>query len=257
MDGSKRPIMALSNIRIVLVRPTHPGNVGATARAMKNMALRSLYLIEPEKFPSPLAMDRAAGADDVLQDAVICASLDEAIRDCHLVLGTTARQRRIEWPALDPADGARRLVEAAQLGPVALLFGQERTGLLNSELDRCHIMVTIPADKEYSSLNLASAVQILAYEIYRATLAGKHPEPLEPGAGRAVSDEDMQRFYRHMEEVLQQIGFLDPANPRRLMRRLMRLFNRVTLDHNEMNILRGILTAVQQRCEKLDKNNQE
>jgi len=257
MGGTKRPIMTLSNIRIVLVRPTHPGNVGATARAMKNMALRSLYLIEPEKFPSPLATDRAAGADDVLQDAVICASLDEAIRDCHLVLGTTARQRRIEWPALDPADGARRLVDAAQQGPVALLFGQERTGLLNSELDRCHSMVTIPTDKEFSSLNLASAVQILAYEIYRATLAGKQPEATEPRAGHAVSDEDMQRFYRHMQEVMQQIGFLDPDNPRRLMRRLMRLFNRVVLDHNEMNILRGILTAVQRQREKLDKNNQE
>jgi tRNA C32,U32 (ribose-2'-O)-methylase TrmJ len=118
-------------------------------------------------------------------------------------------------------------------------------------------MVSIPADKEFSSLNLASAVQILAYEIYRATLAGKQPEATEPRAGRAVSDEDMQRFYRHMQEVLQQIGFLDPANPRRLMRRLMRLFNRVVLDHNEMNILRGILTAVQQHHEKLDKNNQE
>jgi tRNA (cytidine32/uridine32-2'-O)-methyltransferase len=242
--------MVPANIRIVLVRPTHPGNVGATARAMKNMAMRSLYLVEPERFPSPEATDRAAGADDVLESAVICASLDEALRDCHLVIGTSARPRRIEWPTLDPGAGAGRLVEGAQQGPVALLFGQERTGLLNSELDRCHFVVTIPADQAYSSLNLASAVQILAYEIYRAVLAGRPGEVVESREGRLASSEDMQRFYQHLEEVLQQIGFLDPDNPRYLMRRLMRLFNRADMDDNEMNILRGILTAIQQRLPK-------
>lgn len=250
--------MFLSNIRIVLVRPTHPGNVGATARAMKNMSLRHLYLVAPEDFPSADATDRAVGADDVLENAVICASLDAALKDCHLVIGTSARQRRIEWPSLAPESCAQRLVEGAQLGPVALLFGQERTGLLNAELDRCHFVVTIPADGNYSSLNLACAVQILAYEIHRAGLSGPSANPADAGeGGGAASDADMQRFYRHLEEVLQQIGFLDPANPRRLMRRLMRLFNRAALDHNEMNILRGILTAVQQHHEKLDKNNQE
>ncbi len=237
--------MVPTNIRIVLVRPTHPGNVGATARAMKNMSLRSLYLVEPEKFPSPEATDRAVGADDVLQSAVICASLDEAVKDCHLVIGTTARQRRIEWPVVDPADGALRLVQGARHGPVALLFGQERTGLLNAELDRCHFVVTIPSDKDYSSLNLASAVQILAYEIYRAAQAEKPAALMEAQDGRPVSSEDMQRFYQHLEEVLIELGFLDPANPRFLMRRLMRLYNRVGLDDNELNILRGILTAMQ------------
>jgi tRNA (cytidine32/uridine32-2'-O)-methyltransferase len=250
--------MFLSNIRIVLVRPTHPGNVGATARAMKNMSLHHLYLVAPEDFPSADATDRAAGADDVLENAVICASLDEALKDCHLVIGTSARPRRIEWPALDPESCARRLVDGAQQGPVALLFGQERTGLLNAELDRCHFVVTIPADSNYSSLNLACAVQILAYEIHLAGLSGPSARLADAREGsRLASDEDMQRFYHHMEEVLQLIGFLDPANPRRLMRRLMRLFNRAELDHNEMNILRGILTAVQQHHEKLDKNNQE
>ncbi|MHB1141037.1 MAG: RNA methyltransferase [Sulfuricaulis sp.] len=242
--------MVPANIRIVLVRPTHPGNVGATARAMKNMAMRSLHLVEPERFPSPEATDRAAGADDVLESAVICGSLDEALRDCHLVIGTSARPRRIEWPTLDPAAGASRLVEGARQGPVALLFGQERTGLLNSELDRCHFVVTIPADQAYSSLNLASAVQILAYEIYRAVLAGRPGEATEAREGRLASSADMQRFYQHLEEVLQQIGFLDPENPRYLMRRLMRLFNRAGMDDNEMNILRGILTAIQQRLPK-------
>lgn len=237
--------MVPANIRIVLVRPTHPGNVGATARAMKNMALRNLYLIEPERFPSPEATDRAAGADDVLESAVMCASLDEALKDCHLVVGTTARSRRIEWPTLDPAAGASRLVEGAKQGPVALLFGQERTGLLNSELDRCHFVVTIPADEAYSSLNLASAVQILAYEIYRTALAGSAANTTEAREGRLASSEDMQRFYQHLEEVLQEIEFLDPDNPRFLMRRLMRLFNRAAMDDNEINIMRGILMSIQ------------
>jgi len=236
--------MVLSNIRIVLVRPTHPGNVGATARAMKNMSLRSLYLVEPEDFPSARASDRAVGADDVLREATICASLDEALTGCHLVIGSSARQRRIEWPALDPESCARRLVGGARLGAVALVFGQERTGLLNAELDRCHYVVTIPADKEYSSLNLACAVQVLAYEVHRAMLSGQTSDSTTPEV-RTASHEDMLRFYRHLEEVLQQIGFLDPENPRLLMRRLMRLFNRADPDHNEMNILRGILTAVQ------------
>ncbi|MHB8534641.1 MAG: RNA methyltransferase [Sulfuricaulis sp.] len=241
--------MVLSNIRIVLVRPTHPGNVGATARAMKNMSLRSLYLVAPENYPSAQASDRAVGADDVLQGAVLCASLDEALQGCHIVVGTSARQRRIEWPALDAASCARRLVEGARLGPVALLFGQERTGLLNAELDRCHYVVTIPADKDFSSLNLACAVQILTYEIHCAMFS----EPATDSSsteGRPVSHEDMQRFYRHLEEVLQQIDFLDPENPRRLMRRLTRMFNRTAPDHNEMNILRGILTAIQTQRNK-------
>ena len=242
--------MVPANIRIVLVRPTHPGNVGATARAMKNMAMRSLYLIEPERYPSPEATDRAAGADDVLESAITCASLDEALKDCHFVIGTTARARRIEWPTLDPAAGASRLVDGARHGPVALLFGQERTGLLNSELDRCHFVVTIPADQAYSSLNLASAVQILAYEIYQAVLTGAAASTTEGRDSKLASNEDMQRFYQHLEEVLQEIEFLDPDNPRFLMRRLLRLFNRAALDDNEINILRGILMSVQKRHPK-------
>ena len=247
----------LSNIRILLVRPTHPGNVGAAARAMKNMSLATLYLVAPQNYPSREASDRAVGADDVLQDAVICRALDEALRDCHLVIGTSARSRRIEWPALDPGDCAQRLVEGARQGPVALLFGQERTGLTNAELDLCHFVVTIPADEHYSSLNLSAAVQILAYEIHRASAAGVTAPATEVGAteGKPVSSEDMQRFYRHLEEVLQQIEFLDPDNPRLLMRRLTRLFNRAAPDSNEMNILRGILTAVQRHRTKLDNNS--
>jgi len=245
----------LSNIRIVLVRPTHPGNVGATARALKNMSLRTLYLVAPEDYPSREATDRAVGAGDLLQGAVICGSLDEALRGCQLVIGTSARARRIEWPALDPRDCAQHLVEGARQGPVALLFGQERTGLTNAELDRCHFVVTIPSDKQYSSLNLAAAVQILAYEIHRVADAGADVSTMEADAGRPVGSDDMQRFYQHLEEVLQQIEFLDPENPRLLMRRLMRLFNRAAPDQNEMNILRGILTAIQRHRAKLDNNS--
>lgn len=245
----------LTNIRIVLVRPTHPGNVGASARAMKNMSLRTLYLVAPEDYPSREATDRAVGAADVLQDAVICGALDEALRDCHLVIGTSARARRIEWPALDPRDCAQRLVDGARQGPVALLFGQERTGLTNAELDRCHFVVTIPSDRQYSSLNLAAAVQILAYEIHRVADAKTDVSAAEAGAGRPVGSDDMQRFYQHLEEVLQQIEFLDPENPRLLMRRLMRLFNRAAPDQNEMNILRGILTEIQRHRAKLDNNS--
>lgn len=249
--------MPLSNIRIVLVRPTHPGNIGAVARAMKNMSLRRLYLVAPDSYPSPLATDRAAGADDLLQDAVICDTLDMALEECHLVMGTTARQRRIEWPGLEPDSCARQLLAGSLEGPVALLFGQERTGLLNDELDRCHFVVTIPANHEFSSLNLASAVQILAYEIYCASWVDVGVNVPDFRDGRPVKSEEMQLFYRHLKAVMEQIGFLDPENPKLLMRRLARLFNRAGLDHNELNIMRGILTSVQQKLGNLDKNTQE
>jgi TrmH family RNA methyltransferase len=237
--------MPLSDIRIVLIRPTHPGNVGAVARAIKNMQLESLYLVAPEEFPSPEATARAAGAGDVLERAVVCDTLDEAIKGCHLVIGTTARMRRIEWPELEPEVCARTLLTGSQQGPVALLFGQERMGLTNPELDRCQYVVTIPSNPEHPVLNLACAVQILAYEIYRAELAGRAADDQQGQESEPVGNEDMRLFYQHLEEVLQQTGFLDPDNPRFLMRRLMRLYNRTQPDRNELNILRGILTSVQ------------
>jgi len=237
--------MPLFDIRIVLIRPTHPGNVGAVARAIKNMQLESLYLVSPEDFPSPEATARAAGAGDVLERAVVCDSLDEAIKGCHLVIGTTARMRRIEWPELDTVACARTLLAGSRQGPVALLFGQERMGLTNPELDRCQYVVTIPSNPEHPVLNLACAVQILAYEIYRAELAGRVADDQQEREAELVGSEDMRLFYQHLEEVLHQTGFLDPDNPRFLMRRLMRLYNRAQLDRNELNILRGILTSIQ------------
>lgn len=237
--------MPLDSIRIVLSHPTHPGNIGAAARSMKNMGLHELLLVAPEKFPHPEAVARAVEAVDILERARVCATLDDALGDCRLVVGTSARHRRIGWPTLMPRECGQRLVVAAAQGPVALVFGQERTGLTNEELDRCQYVVTIPTSPEYSSLNLASAVQILAYEIF---LAGHgeatwDDEVRDPPQATAA---ELQLFYQHLEQVLAQTGFLDPSNPRLLMRRLMRLFGRAELDRNELNILRGILTSVQQ-----------
>lgn len=239
--------MSLDNIRIVLSRPTHPGNIGAVARAMKNMGLRRLVLLAPEAEHLGLdAVARAAGAVDILTEATVCVSLDEALAGCRLVLGTSARERAIAWPTLSPREAAGRLTEEAGQAPVAVLFGQERAGLTNAELDRCQALVTIPSNPAFSSLNLASAVQILTYEIFLQTGGARPPAPRPEGGGVAATDDELQGFYRHLEEVLLQVAFLDPAHPRKLMRRLIRLFNKARLDKNELNILRGILTAVQQ-----------
>jgi TrmH family RNA methyltransferase len=237
--------MALGNIRFVLVRTTHPGNVGAAARALKTMCLDALTLVAPERYPHPNATDMAVGADDVLARARVCATLDAAIGDCVCVVGTSARDRRIAWPSLAPHECAPRLLADAANGPVAILFGQERTGLTNEELDRCQYVVSIAANPAYASLNLASAVQILAYELYGASLARAGATPAPGDGGAPVNASDMQRLLEHLEQVLIEIDFLDPANPRLLMRRLTRLFNRATLDTNEYNIVRGVLTAVQ------------
>lgn len=237
--------MSCDHIRIVLSRPTHAGNVGGAARAMKNMGLKRLYLISPAPdYHGDVARARSAGAEDILDNATVCADLDTALAGCSLVIGTSARERAIAWPALSPASAARELVSAGP-GDVALLFGQERSGLSNEELDRCSFVVSIPTDPQFASLNLASAVQIMAYELYQAAL-GQDERAITPGEPLA-NDEELQALYRHLEQVLVEIAFLDPANPRKLMRRLMRLFNRARLDKNEMNILRGILTAIQQR----------
>jgi TrmH family RNA methyltransferase len=237
--------MSLEAIRIVLARPTHPGNIGAAARAMKNMGLSQLALVAPERYPDPEATALAADAGDVLAQARVHATLEEAIGDCTLVIGTSARSRRIDWPALEPRACAQRLVEAAASGPVALLFGQERTGLTNDELDRCQYLVTIATSAAYPSINLAGAVQILAYEVFMAAGAGMQSPPQAREQPLATAEE-MQRLYEHLEQVLTETGFLDPANPRLLMRRLARLFGRAALDRNELNIVRGILTSVQQ-----------
>jgi TrmH family RNA methyltransferase len=234
-----------TNIRIVLVGTTHPGNIGASARAIKTMGLEELWLVAPAVFPHPQATALASGADDVLECARVVATLPEAIADCALVVGASARRRGIGWPELTPRACAEALQAEAQHSPAALIFGCEQSGLSNAELDLCNYLVRIPANPAYSSLNLAAAVQVLSYELRLA--AGAEPggrDAPKPPAPAASADE-MARFYVHLEQVLKELGFLNPADPRHLMRRLRRLFNRARLDQNEMNILRGILSAVE------------
>lgn len=243
--------MSLSNIRIVLVCPSHPGNIGATARAMKNMGLSQLALVRPDRFPDGEARARAAGADDILEAATVHDSLEAALTGCHYVVGTTARERTIEWPVMDPRACAAELVIKAQAAEVALIFGRERTGLLNDEVDRCQALVRIPTSANHSSLNLASAVLVLAYELRLAHLGADGadigtPAAVESTAEPVASSEDLERFYGHLEQVLVEIGFLDPDNPRMTVRRLRRLYNRSAVTENELQILRGMLTAVQQ-----------
>lgn len=240
--------MVLDNIRIVLVAPTHPGNVGAVARAMKNMGLRSLYLVDPCAYRTQEARARAAGADDVLDGATVCASLADALGDCRLTMATTARARKIGWPTLRPHEAGRALVAAASGdSSAALVFGREHSGLTNEELDQCQYAVTIPANPHFSSLNLASAVQVLTYEIWSASTIAD-TTPVEER--RLATHDALRHFYRHLQQVLIAIDFLNPAAPRKLMRRLIRLFHRAQLDDNELNILEGILTAVEQKRPK-------
>ena len=228
-------------IRIVLVGTTHPGNIGAVARAMKNMGLTDLALVNPRYFPHEEANARASGAEDLLSTATVSATLNEAVADCIYVVGTSARSRAISWPSVDARTAAARLLEKSAQGIVAAVFGPEKTGLSNEELDHCDTLMTIPTNAEFSSLNLAMAVQVLAYEVFAAQ--APPPTAYEADAPPATSDE-MEHFYDHLQQVLLDLEFLDPDNPRHLMRRLRRLFVRAQPDKNEVNILRGILTAV-------------
>jgi tRNA (cytidine32/uridine32-2'-O)-methyltransferase len=234
-------------IRIVLVNTTHPGNIGGVARAMKNMGLDRLVLVAPRKFPHEEADWRAAGAQDVLQNAVVVDSLAAAIADCQLVVGTSARGRRIPWPLLDPGNCAREVQSATGRGEeVAVVFGREDRGLTNEELQVCNLHLHVPTHEDYPSLNLAMAVQIVAYELRMRALDDEIPEdPTDEWDAPFSTAENMERFYQHLEETLVQIGFLDPAAPRQLMTRLRRLYGRVRLDEMELNILRGILTETQ------------
>jgi len=233
------------SIRIVLVGTTHPGNIGACARAMKNMGVTDLVLVNPRHFPHDDATARASGAADVLEHAKVTASLEEAIRDCVYVAGASARARAIDWPGLEPRECAARLIEEGRKGAAAVVFGSEKSGLSNSELDHCETLLSIPTDPEFSSLNLAMAVQVITYEL-RLASQGHEPTGKEPHVPPATNEE-LEYFYAHLQRVLIDIDFLDPDNPRTLMRRLRRLFIRAHPDRNEVNILRGILTAVERK----------
>lgn len=238
----------LARIRIVLMSTQHPGNIGSTARAMHNMGLTDLALVNPRRYPDAQATAMAAGAEAILEAARVVETMEEAVGDCAWVVGASARPRHLGDEPLTPWAMAERAVEIAGHEPVALVFGCERTGLTNEEIERCNAVAMIPSNPDYSSLNLAQAVQVLAYELRKAALpdvprvAAKHEHPwyAPPKA------EDMERFYEHLERVLESTGFLDPANPRVLMRRLRTIYNRAAPDRNELNILRGILTSVEE-----------
>ncbi|NMY49880.1 tRNA (cytosine(32)/uridine(32)-2'-O)-methyltransferase TrmJ [Pseudomonas sp. WS 5011] len=237
----------LENIRVVLVGTSHPGNIGGAARAMKNMGLSQLVLVDPRDFPSEDAVARASGATDILDAAQVVATLEEALVGCRLVMGTSARDRHIPWPMLEPRECGGVACEQAQQGAqVALVFGREYAGLTNEELQRCHYHVHIPSDPAFSSLNLAAAVQVLAYEVRMAWLTteglpAKQSAVVDPDEEPVAADE-LESFYRHLEQALVEIRFLDPAKPRHLMSRLRRLYGRSAVSRLEMNILRGILT---------------
>ena len=239
------------NVRIVLVGTTHPGNIGATARAMKNMGVRDLALVRPRFFPHDDATARASGAEDLLESALVCESLAEALADCTWVAGTSARSRTIGWPTMTPRQCAERMLEESEVGKPAIVFGPEKSGLTNEDLDRCHTLLTIPTSPDFSSLNLAMAVQVATYELRVASLG----EPPDPVSGHdehvpLATGEELEHFYTHLERVATDVRFLDPENPRHLMRRLRRLFSRAMPDQNEVNILRGILAAIERKVEK-------
>jgi len=230
-------------IRIVLVGTTHPGNIGSAARAMKVMGFHRLFLVAPKApFPSSRATALATSGDDVLKKAVVVDELIEAIEGCGLVLGTSALRRSLPLPALDPRTAAARSVSEAAGHDVALVFGREKSGLNNAETDLCHFLVNIPTSEEYHSLNLAQAVQVLTYELHLAMMSGAPLDPELPER-RPESAERMEFYFERLETTLRTIGFLNPAQPKRLMQRLRRLYLRARPDENELNILNGILSA--------------
>ncbi len=235
------------NIRIVMVNTSHPGNIGAVARVMKNMCLSNLYLVQPKHFPSEEANARSSGALDVLQNAVVCDSLEEAISDCKLVIGTSARERSADWPVLSPRQSAQKLVENAGQASVALVMGRESSGLTNQELDLCQYLVHIPSNPDYNSLNVAMAAQVLAYEIYLFEKGDDHQSRSSDRDEIQLNAEQMQNFFIHLEQALFDIDFLDERRSDLLMRRLRQFFFRANPSQDEMNILRGILSAAQGR----------
>jgi tRNA (cytidine32/uridine32-2'-O)-methyltransferase len=230
------------HIRFVLVRTSHPGNIGAAARAIRTMGLRRLSLVAPHTFPHADAVALASGANDVLEEAPISPDLSTAIADCQLVLGATARRRDVPMEEIDAREAAARALAAAREGrEVALVFGNERTGLENDEIKRCHAAVLIPSDPEFASLNLAQAVQVLAYEVRMAMLAGASPLP-EQKSDPPASSAELEAFFEHLERTLEAIDFHKGRSPRTIMLRLRRLYLRAQPDERELRVLHGILS---------------
>jgi tRNA/rRNA methyltransferase len=230
----------LKNIRIVLCETSHPGNIGASARAIKTMGLAQLHLVKPERFPDPEAEWLAARATDVLRRAQVHDTLDAALQGVGFAVACTARTRDIAVPQLSAREAAARVVEVARSQPAALVFGNETYGLTTDEVNKCRVLATIPANPRYSALNLAAAVQIFAYELRIAAQGNE----LHPSAPALAAHEDVEAFYAHLETVMAEVGFLNPQHPKKLMPRLRRLFARARLQPEEVNMLRGILKAL-------------
>ena len=233
----------LENIRIVLLNTTHPGNIGATARAMKNMGFMRLYLVAPKHFPNSEAESRASSAVDVLEQAQVFSTLEEAIADCSLVVGTSARMRSLPVIVQEPRESAKLVRKESSVSQVAILFGEERIGLTNEQLSHCHYQVMIPTNSDYSSLNLAAAVQILTYELRIACL---HHQSAQPDKMPALATAaEMDAFYQHLETVLVKKEFINGASSNKIMAKLKRLFTRARPEHDEVNMLRGVLRAAE------------
>lgn len=236
----------LDRIRIVLSHTTHPGNIGAAARAMKTMGLSRLVLINPERFPHPDAEAFATGANDLLESALICDTLDEALAGTVLAVASTARHRDLAHEVVDCREASRRLVAEAVTGEVALVFGTERAGLTASEVSRCQSIAIIPTNWAYSSLNLAQAVQVFAYEL-RMTAVGA--QSYAQHVAELATHDEVEGFYEQLEDAFYSTGFLDPKEPKRLMQRMRRMFARARIEKKEVNILRGFLSAIKSKVE--------
>ena len=237
----------LKNIRIVLINTSHPGNIGAAARAMKNMGLSKLYLVEPKDFPSLEAIRRSAGAVDILDDAQVVEDLGQAISGCVWVAGTSARLRTIEWPVLEPDECVVQALEHIEHGEIAIVFGRENNGLTNEEMEKCNVLLHIPTNPEYSSLNIAAAVQVVCYE-FRRTLSKDKIAGMKGKKHRqdtVASTDILDGMYEHLHDALQELGFFGTNNPDVMMRRLRGLVNRASATQREVSIIRGICSAIQ------------
>lgn len=233
----------LANFRIVLCQTSHPGNIGAAARAMKTMGLQQLYLVQPKKFPHAESSAMACGAVDLLENAHVCATLEEALAGCAFAIGLSARKRQLSHELVSARQAAAQAMEIASTQQVALVFGTEMSGLSNAELDLCQLLAMIPTDPDFSSLNVAAAVQVMSYELRTALL--DEAAEITNTASPLATNEDVEGFYQHLEETLVKIGFLNPAEPKRLMQRVRRIYARARLEKEEVNILRGILKTTQ------------
>ncbi|MCG3766007.1 tRNA (cytosine(32)/uridine(32)-2'-O)-methyltransferase TrmJ [Vibrio cincinnatiensis] len=235
----------LDNVKVILVGTSHSGNIGSAARAMKVMGLNQMVLVDPQCEVDAQAIALAAGASDIALKATVVKTLDEAVADCVLVVGSSARSRTLEWPMLEPRQCGEKFVEEGQNHSVAVVFGRERTGLTNEELQRCHYHVCIPANPEYSSLNLAMAVQTICYEIRVAYLTRQQAQHLPASEQDYPRHKELEMFYQHLEKVLLTTDFISPQQPGLVMNKLRRLFSRARPEAQELNILRGMLTAVE------------